>query len=171
MKRTWFSFDRARADRADHGRLARLLIPILFLAGMSIATAQPAAAATCATKGHVYETANGFSVKYEDDPTFGFTDILANVPDDGRVYGHSIRLGGNGLKPSSTPFWQSFRPGSFTPIDTFNGSKTSNNCVSNEKRTQIFGISGDTFIVKANYGAGNSGAPISNQEHFRVIFI
>lgn len=153
-------------------RLASLLIPMLFLAGVSIATAQPAAAAACATKGHVYETANGsIRVKYEDDPTFGFTDIVADVPNDGLVYGKALRLGGNGLSPNSTPFWQSFRPGSFTPISTYNGSKTSSNCVSNEKGAQILGISGDTFIVKANYVAGNSGASISNQEHFRVIFV
>jgi hypothetical protein len=108
-----------------------------------------------------------WSIRYEDQPIAGGSDQYQLVASNAT----SFRVGGNGLRPGSTPSFavQSSNGNYFQ----FNGRSAGSNCVANETnayvplRTQP----GEVWTVTANYDAGNSGRAVRGQSHFQVTFV
>jgi hypothetical protein len=151
------------------GLLAAACSAVLVAGGISVATAEPALAASCNTNGHVYLTSKyPWSIRYETDPIDRPTDDYQ----DFGGYGFSVylKLGGNGLSPYSVPSWdvRSSNGGAFTLF----GNRAGGNCVANERNFfPAAGNPGDVWTVTANYNTGNSGQLIRNQSHFRIFFV
>lgn len=151
-------------------KIARLLVMVLATGSIFGVTAQQASAAACPTGALVYVSPapNLYIVKRETDPINGnMPTIRVNVPDDGGPYAITVKVGGNGLSDTSTPFWDVVDTNGY--IHRVTGSSAGANCVSGEKSHTFSGVAGDTFRAKANYDAGNSGARIRNQNHFVLV--
>jgi hypothetical protein len=150
-------------------RIAVLLSVFIFGCLGVVALAQPAFASQCATNAHVYViNPSGYAgtfVKQETDPIDGGTYDFS-VRADTTI---SFQLGGNGLTPYSTPFWQVFDQ-SGQNVRTLTGSTTSGNCVSNQKTFTTSASLGTVHTYKVTYQTGNSQGAIQGQAHFRFIF-
>jgi hypothetical protein len=151
-----------RLSSSPHGTARRFkaLGAVLIVAGaVSISTATSALAATCKTSAHIYLN-GGLAFRTEFDPIDGQVPTI-NIRSDS-----SVRLGGNGLKPGTTPVWKLYARGTLVHQLTLTGSTTSGNCVSNERDHRLSG--GNTWDVRATYTSGNSGNTITDQLHFRI---
>jgi hypothetical protein len=152
--------------------LARLLASFAVLATAGVvtaATAQPASAAACATKAHVYVITGGVFPKYEDQPINGDPyQLYVNVTGYGTG---TFELGGNGLLEDEDPFWDLYDGTTGAYEGTFVNTRTNGNCVSNQRRYYVGRYEGDSVLVKATYQSGNSGATIAQQVHFKLNFI
>jgi hypothetical protein len=144
--------------------VAAVLVP---LGVVSVVVAEPAQATVCRTNAHVYLTSvYPSSFRFENQPVDGGTDDYQMFAG----YGTSLRVGGNGLRPYTSAFWnvQSNVSGSFT----FNSGVAGGNCVANETYVNLarHTVAGEVWTVRANYLTGNSGQFIQNQAHFRITF-
>ena len=151
-------------------KIARLLVLVLATGSIFGVTAQQASAAVCATGALVYVSPaqNVYLVKRETDPVNGnMITVRVNVPDTGGPYDITVKVGGNGLAPTSTPWWDVVD--SFGYIHRVAGNQVGGNCVSAEKAHTFSGVAGNTFRAMANYDAGNSGARIRSQNHFALV--
>ena len=151
-------------------KIARLLVLALAAGSIFGVTTQQASAAACPTGAFVYVSPapNLFVVKRETDPVNGsMPTIRVNVPDTGGPYNVAVKVGGNGLANTSTPFWDVVDARGY--IHRVTGNSAGTNCVSVEKSHTFSGVAGDTFRATANYDAGNSGARIRNQNHFVLV--
>ena len=147
--------------------LTALIAASLSVAAVAVAT--PASATSCQTQGHIYvinpTSYPGTYVKFEydavDGPTFDFS-----LQADTNV---SFQLGGNGLAPGVAPYWQVFdQNGAY--VKTATGSNTGSNCVSNQRYFSDSGSLGTVHTYRAVYQAGNSGANVYQQAHFRFVY-
>jgi hypothetical protein len=149
-----------------------LLVSALALSMLgvtSVATSNPALAATCATAASV-STGRGdfrFETQPLNSPYFQYQAVFRIVdPDPLKA---NFKLGGNGLKPGSRPTWDVYSS-SDQLIGTLSGHLTGSNCVAPEITYPLLGRHGDVYKIKANYDAGNSGAQIRSQNFFVVTF-
>jgi hypothetical protein len=144
---------------------AAALIPA---AAISVAAGQPAAAAGCSTNGHVYLTSpSPSSFRFEGQPAQGGFDNYT-LPSGGPV---SFRVGGNGLRPGTTPYWTI--NSSVTGQYVFFGRAAGGNCVANEAFVTIprSPVPGEVWTVTTNYDTGNSGQAIRNQNHYQINYV
>jgi len=150
-------------------RIAVMLSAFIFGSLGVVALAQPAFASQCVTNAHVYViNPSGYAgtfVKQETDPVGGSTFDFS-VRADTAI---SFQLGGNGLTPYSTPFWQVFdQSGQY--VQTLTGSTTGGNCVSNQRTFNTSAPLGSVRTYQVTYQTGNSQGAILGQAHFRFIF-
>lgn len=155
-------------------RLTTALTAFAISGIVTVATAQPALAACVTRTAHVYATqmngVSNFAVRFETDPLNGPVVNFTNVPfrSDALLV---LRVGGNGLAPSSFPTWSVVRSDGTPGSTATAGSQTGSNCVSNEKTIQAVGMQkGFTFFIRASYNGGTSGQRIENQVIFSVTF-
>jgi hypothetical protein len=151
------------------GVIAAALVPA---GAITVAAAQPAQAAQCATNAHVYLTnVSPWAIRFEDQPADGgFNDYY-------RPAGQpvSLRVGGNGLKVATGISWRvesNIGAGSFPgTLLRFVSRQAGTNCVANETFVNLpAGRPGEVWSVFASYLTGNSGRFIQEQQHFRLTF-
>lgn len=145
--------------------VAAVLVP---LGVVSVVVAEPAQATVCRTNAHVYLTSvYPSSLRFENQRVDGGTDDYQMFAGDWT----SLRVGGNGLRPYTSAFWnvESNVSGRFT----FNSGVAGGNCVANETYVNLarHTVGGEVWTVRANYLTGNSGQFIQNQAHFRIFFV
>jgi hypothetical protein len=145
--------------------LLRAILTVCAAASLITATTAEPALAACSSLGHVY-TDNGSRMKWETDPIEG--EYFPTPPHFGTIF--HIRLGGNGLRKDTIPYWDVYANDDIY-VGRLNGSKTGDNCVSNERVYPFYGGPGTTYRVKATYHTGNSNSTISGQNHFIVRFV
>ncbi|GIH10805.1 hypothetical protein Rhe02_88720 [Rhizocola hellebori] len=147
--------------------MSRILAVLIALTLGSVVAAAPASAATCATNGHVYYNPYPLYIKYEFDPVDGTPYEFFKGPFPSGSTFH-VRLGGNGLKPGTALIWRLYdKDGvNFRNFGIFVRS----NCVAQEQTFEISAEPGTIVTFKANYDAGNTGAQIRDQNHFRIVF-
>lgn len=108
-----------------------MLVP---LGVVSVVVAEPAHATVCRTNAHVYLTSvYPSSFRFENQPADGRTDGYQMFAGDWT----SPRVGGNGLRPYTSAFWnvESNVSGRFT----FNSGVAGGNCVANETYVDLAG--------------------------------
>ncbi|WP_433509418.1 hypothetical protein ACQP2T_36355 [Nonomuraea sp. CA-143628] len=149
--------------RATVTRVLSVLVLAVGLGTVVAAQASTAAsAARCNTAAHVY--INGAYIKYETDPIDG------PIADFTVRNGQRYNVGGNGITPDEDPFWAFYRVSDGSHASTIIGNRTGGNCVSNQK-TFISSLTPGTYIMRAYYYGGNSGATISGQAQLRMIVL
>jgi hypothetical protein len=145
-------------------RVAVAAAALVPAATISVAAAEHANAAGCATNGQVYVTSvSPWSVRTEDQSGAGFDNhqrIAAGAT--------SFVVGGNGLRPGTTPYWTI--TSNVTGLYVFFGRSAGSNCVANEAYVSIPRATqpGEVWTVTTNYDTGNSSRAIRNQNHFQI---
>jgi hypothetical protein len=164
-----FHFQTRRLSRRSIVRAVLAVAAAVPAAGaVSIAAAQPAQAAECATQGHVYVTSvSPWSIRYESQPLDGGTDDYQMFAASATTF----RVGGNGLQRYTTPTWTVVSSTGAT--FSFAGRSAGSNCVANEAWVTVPAptVPGEVWTVSATYQGGNSDRFVQNQAHFRVSFI
>jgi hypothetical protein len=150
-------------------RIAAMLTALAAGSLVAVAVAAPAPASeVCSTGGQVDAidpSSSGVFTKFETDPIDGPTYDFS-MPIDTPV-GLAIR--GNGLNPTTAPYWDVFdQDGTF--IRRVTGNLAGSDCVSNQKFFTDCGRPETVHVYRAVYQAGNSGATVNQQAHFRFIF-
>jgi hypothetical protein len=142
---------------------AAALVP----AGVVSLTSESVHAAGCSTAGHVYLTSvSPSSFRFENQ-------AIPGSPDDYQQFAGgpvSFRVGGNGLRPGTTPYWTI--SSTVTGTYAFFGRPAGSNCVANETWVTIprYPVAGEVWTVTTNYDTGNTGRSIQNQSHFRITY-
>src|SRR5262245_11482134 len=149
-------------------RLRWALAAFVMVAGLAVgglATASPASAASCATRGHAYLTVpvlrQYIFSGYEADYSVGVRTV--NI-DTGQTSSY-VNTGGNGIRPGTSVTFNLFRTDGGTTFVKGIQTRTANSsCVVNEQRATVLdGLDPGQYVLTATYFAGNSGAYISNE--------
>ncbi|GIH10806.1 hypothetical protein Rhe02_88730 [Rhizocola hellebori] len=154
----------------SRARMAVAMMVAVLVGGVASGVAAQPALAACATDGHVYLTSPGpFAYRFETDPVDNFPTLIAVPFVPMQNVSLLLKVGGNGIKPGTTPTWNVYRPDN-TFVKTIRANKAGSNCVANEREQELGQEFEGLFIFKASYDAGNSGRAVRGQNHFVVHF-
>lgn len=150
------------------GRVLTWVLTLCAVGVVPVAASQPAVAAACPAPALVYADA-GFQtvIKTENDPINGKPVPIATDAPTGVL---NVTLGGEGLLPGTSPSWDIVNPATGAYLGTVIAPAAGTDCASAKRNYPIRGAEGDTFLFKASYMSGSSGARIGGQSHFLAVF-